>query len=105
MQSKLTSSNKNVTQSDKISHIAKNTCLLDLDYLLLHKISVNCKDFFTRGQNFYGHCYHRTDNSGSTRSQADDIFIVMQKAHTQDPAHNFACDLKIAPKTASNCIG
>jgi len=42
--------------------------------------------------------HKRKTDSVAIRSKADEIFSVMQKAHTQDPAHKFVRDIKTAPE-------
>lgn len=46
--------------------------------------------------------FHITKNKAalSQDAKADELFVVMQRAHTQDPSHKFAHDIKTAPEPA-----
>ena len=46
-------------------------------------------------------CAKTTQASGHpTNLTADALFIIMQRAHTQDPTHKFVRDIKTAPEPA-----
>lgn len=42
--------------------------------------------------------YHHSSNTGN--ASADDLFVVMQKAHTEDPSSQFICAIRTAPDPA-----
>ena len=44
--------------------------------------------------------YHQSDCAGST--SADDLFVVMQKAHTEDPSSQFIRAIRAAPDPLAN---
>lgn len=42
----------------------------------------------------------KKDLEPSENAAADDLFVMMQRAHTEDPASKFVRDIKIAPEPA-----